>query len=80
MTIDAAMPTVENAPPCRFQPGTGVSTTDVLEIALMYLLQLTGSQVQVQPGALRHQLMDPVRVSQLSPEAQRWMKPIDGQK
>lgn len=73
---DVAMPTAENAPFCRFAPGNGITSTDVLEIALMYLLQLSGSKVDVQPGALRLQMMDPLRVSQLSPEAQRWMKPI----
>lgn len=73
---EPAMPTAENAPPCLFKPGNGITTTDVLEIAMMYLLQLSGSTFDVQPGALRMQPMDATRVSQLSPEAQRWMKPL----
>lgn len=73
---EPAMPTAENAPPCLFKPGNGITTTDVMEITLMYLLQLSGSDVQVAPGALRLQPMDATRVSQLSPEAARWLKPV----
>lgn len=73
---DAPMPTAENAPPCRFKPGNGVTTLDLLEINLMYLLQISGNAVDVAPGALRTLLMDATRVSQLSPEAQRWMQPV----
>ncbi|GBU16837.1 MULTISPECIES: hypothetical protein [Methylobacterium] len=73
---DVVMPTAENAPPALFRPRNGITTTDVLEIALMYLLQLTGNPGTFPPGALRHQPMDAARVAMLSPEAQRHMSHI----
>ncbi|ACL61759.1 hypothetical protein [Methylobacterium nodulans] len=73
---DMPMPTVENNPPCLFKPGAGIGTADVLEITLMYLLQLTGSPVQVERGALRAIAMQPERVEQLSDSARRFMTPL----
>lgn len=75
MADDVPMPTAENAPPMRFEPGQGTGILDVLEIALMTFFQISGGPT-VAPGALRHQMMTAERVAQLSPEAQRWMKPI----
>lgn len=78
MADDVPMPTAENAPPSHFVPGQGTGILDVLEVGIMLWLQMTGGP-QVAPGALRHQMMTAERVAQLSPEAQRWMKPVTEQ-
>ncbi|GJE78126.1 hypothetical protein [Methylorubrum suomiense] len=71
---DAPMPTTENTA-FRFKPGQGTSILDIKEIVLMQLLQLSGGP-EVEPGALRHQMLSGERFNQLSPEAQKWFVPI----
>ncbi|ACL58942.1 hypothetical protein [Methylobacterium nodulans] len=73
---DVPMPTVENNPPCVFKPGAGINTGDVIEIALMFWIQLTNSPVQVEKGALRSVTLSPERVEQLSDSARRFMAPL----
>ncbi|ACL59899.1 hypothetical protein [Methylobacterium nodulans] len=73
---DVPMPTVENNPPCVFKPGAGITTGDVIEIALMFWIQLTNSPVQVEKGALRSVTLAPERVEQLSDSARRFMTPL----
>ncbi|ACL60585.1 hypothetical protein [Methylobacterium nodulans] len=73
---DVPMPTVENNPPCVFKPGAGITTGDVIEIALMFWIQLTNSPVQVEKGALRSVTLSPERVEQLSDSARRFMTPL----
>jgi hypothetical protein len=70
------MPSVENQPPYLFVPGPGIGSADVVEIALIYLLQLSGSATTVQKGALRSIPLMPHRYEELSDSAQRFMKPI----
>ena len=71
---DAPMPTMENQA-YLFKPGSGTTILDIKEVVLMTLLQLSGGP-EVQPGALRHQLLSGERFGQLSPEAQRWFQPV----
>lgn len=75
-TLEPTMPTAENAPPCVFTPGNGITTTDVIEIAIMFLLQLSGGTKEFTKGALRSQVMSAERVGLLSASAERWMKPV----
>lgn len=71
---DVPMPTIENAPGSIFVPKGNIGTVDVLEIAIMYLLELSGSALQVQPGALRTVPLSALRVAQLSDRAQLHMQ------
>lgn len=76
---DVPMPAAENAPPCLFKPSAAIGTTDVLEIALAYLLHLTNAQFDVAPGALRQVPLPATRVAQLSESARRFMQPVSPQ-
>ncbi|MGY2048919.1 hypothetical protein [Methylobacterium sp. JK268] len=71
-----ATPTVENEPPCLFVGGSGMSQVDLLEMALMFLLQISGSPVVVEKGALRTQVLSAERVAQLSDSARRFVTPV----
>lgn len=73
---DPLMPTVENEPPFVFTPGPGITARDVMEITLMTWLQLTGSTVEVQKGALAAQALSPDRVAALSDSARKHMSPL----
>ncbi len=73
---DPLMPTIENAPPFVFTPGAGITARDVMEITLMTWLQLTGSPVEVQKGALAGQALSPDRMAQLSDSARKHMSPL----
>lgn len=70
---DVPMPAVENSPGSIFQPKAGIGTVDVLEIAIMYLLELSGSPLQIQQGALRSVPLSAARVAMLSEQAQKHM-------
>lgn len=73
---DVPMPTIENAPGSIFVPKGNIGTVDVLEIAIMYLLELSGSTLQVQPGALRSVPLSATRVAMLSDRAQAHMQQL----
>lgn len=73
---DFPMPAVENDPGSIFRPGAGISTADVFEITLMYLLSMSNSPAQVAPGGLRGVALSAERVSQLSESARRFMQPL----
>lgn len=73
---DVPMPAAENEAPSRFVPGAGINTTDVFEITLMYLLELTGSPAHFPPGTLRGLALSAVRTGELSESARRYMKEL----
>jgi hypothetical protein len=66
----------ENHPGYRYRPQKGVVSSDVMEVTIMLLLQLFAPHIDVQPGALRQQIMEAERFGRLSPEAQRHMMPV----
>lgn len=72
---DAPMPTVENAPPLLFRPGSGCSILDVFEVCLMYLLVINNTRLDASPGILRNMQMPADRASMLSDSARRFMVP-----
>lgn len=72
---DVPMPAIENAPPALFRPARDIGSADVWEIALMFLLEMSGSTFDVQPGGLRNIALSAARVAQLSDSARRFMVP-----
>jgi hypothetical protein len=70
------MPTIENDAPFVFRPEAGIDAASVFEIALMYVIHLTNSPVQVEKGALRNVPLPAHRHEQLSDVAQRYLKPL----
>ena len=73
---DVPMPAIENAPGSVLMPKGNIGTTDVFEIVLMYLLELSNSPIQVQPGALRSIPLSAARVEQLSDRAKAHMQQL----
>lgn len=72
-------PIVENEPPYVFKQAGGFQTLDMIEIAMMNWIKLTGSQVEVEPGALRNIVLAAERFHQLSPQAQRHFQQVQPQ-
>ena len=73
---DVPMPTVENASPMMFKPTREIGTHDVLEIALMYLLELSNHPQMFPQGTLRNVAMSAQRAAGLSESALRFMVEI----
>lgn len=73
---DVPMPTIENEPNSVYVPQSGCSIVDNFEILMMYMLYLTGNQLNFAPGVLRSIELPADRVAQLSAQAQRHMRQV----